>query len=375
MNVMMQRRLAVVGMFFVLFQAAALRGQSRHEIRMPDIMGYTTLKCDLHMHTVFSDGLVWPTVRVDEAWSEGLDVISITDHIEYQPHKQDIPTNHNRPYEIARRRARERDILLIRGAEITRDTPPGHFNAIFLKDVDPLDTEDLLDCMAAAGEQGAFIWWDHPGWKPARKGWLDIHTTLYEKKYMRGIEVVNGRTYDPEAHEWALQKNLTFLGNSDIHAPMTLEQTTPAEHRPMTLVFAKERTIPAVKDALVAGRTAVWHQDQLIGRAKYLDAIFDEATRVRDIQYGPDNVVRFAVENNCDVALDLERLGSIGPRELMIPPHSKALLKIKVPSTEAPTKLSYTARNFVVAPNKGLPVSFMIAGRLTINVNLEAARN
>jgi len=375
MNVMMQRRLAVVGMFFVLFQAAALRGQSRHEIRMPDIMGYTTLKCDLHMHTVFSDGLVWPTVRVDEAWSEGLDVISITDHIEYQPHKQDIPTNHNRPYEIARRRARERDILLIRGAEITRDTPPGHFNAIFLKDVDPLDTEDLLDCMAAADKQGAFIWWNHPGWKPDRKGWLDIHTTLYEKKYMRGIEVVNGRTYDPEAHEWALQKNLTFLGNSDIHAPMTLEQTTPAEHRPMTLVFAKERTIPAVKDALVAGRTAVWHQDQLIGRAKYLDAIFDEATRVRDIQYGPDNVVRFAVENNCDVALDLERLGSIGPRELMIPPHSKALLKIKVPSTEAPTKLSYTARNFVVAPNKGLPVSFMIAGRLTINVNLEAARN
>lgn len=229
--------------------------------------------------------------------------------------------------------------------------------------------------MAAADKQGAFIWWNHPGWKPDRKGWLDIHTTLYEKKYMRGIEVVNGRTYDPEAHEWALQKNLTFLGNSDIHAPMTLEQTTPAEHRPMTLVFAKERTIPAVKDALVAGRTAVWHQDQLIGRAKYLDAIFDEATRVRDIQYGPDNVVRFAVENNCDVALDLERLGSIGPRELMIPPHSKALLKIKVPSTEAPTKLSYTARNFVVAPNKGLPVSFMIAGRLTINVNLEAARN
>jgi len=375
MNVMMRRRLAVVGVFFVLFLATALQGQSRHEIRMPDIMGYTTLKCDLHMHTVFSDGLVWPTVRVDEAWSEGLDVISITDHIEYQPHKEDIPTNHNRPYEIALRRAEERGILLIRGAEITRDTPPGHFNAIFLQDVDPLDTEDLLDCMAAADKQGAFIWWNHPGWKPDRKGWLAIHTTLYEKKYMRGIEVVNGRTYDPEAHEWALEKNLTFLGNSDIHAPMTLEQTTPAEHRPMTLVFAKERTIPAVKDALVAGRTAVWYEGQLIGKAQYLDAIFDEAARIRDIQYGRDNVVRFAVENTCDVALDLERLGSVGPRELMIPPHSKALLKIKVASTEAPTKLSYTARNFVVAPNKGLPVSFMIAGRLTINVNMKAVQN
>jgi len=375
MNVMMQRRCAVVGVFFVLFQAAVVCGQARREIRMPDIMGYTTLKCDLHMHTVFSDGLVWPTVRVDEAWREGLDVISITDHIEYQPHKKDIPTNHNRPYEIALRRAQERDILLIRGAEITRDTPPGHFNAIFLKDVDPLDTKDLLDCMAAADKQGAFIFWNHPGWKPEHKGWFEIHTTLYEKKYMRGIEVVNGRTYYPEAHEWALQKNLTFLANSDIHAPMTLEQSTPEEHRPMTLVFAKEKSVAAVKDAIVAGRTAVWYEDQLIGKAQYLDAIFQEAADIKDIRYGKDNVIRFAVENTCDVALDLERTGSLGPRELMIPPNSKALLKVKVASTESPTKLSYTARNFVVAPNKGLPVSFMIAGRLTIEVNLEASRN
>ena len=64
---------------------------------------------------------------------EGLDAISIIDHIEYQPHKQDVPTNHNRPYEIAVRRAQEKNILLVKGAEITRDTPPGYFNAIFLE--------------------------------------------------------------------------------------------------------------------------------------------------------------------------------------------------------------------------------------------------
>jgi len=105
--------------------------QVRHEIAFPDLPGYVTLKCDFHMHTVFSDGLVWPTVRVDEAYRTGLDAIALSDHIEYQPHKDDIPTNHNRPYEIALGRAKELGVLLIRGVEITRDTPPGHFNAIF----------------------------------------------------------------------------------------------------------------------------------------------------------------------------------------------------------------------------------------------------
>jgi hypothetical protein len=374
MDATKQRRFALAGALIVIVQAAGVWGQVRHEIRMPDIAGYTTLKCDLHMHTVFSDGLVWPTVRVEEAWREGLDVISITDHIEYQPHKDDIPTNHNRPYEIARRLAEERGILLIRGAEITRDTPPGHFNAIFLEDVNPLDTEDLLDCVAAADKQGAFIFWNHPGWKPDRKGWFEIHTTLYEKKYLRGIEVVNGRTYYPEAHEWALEKDLTFMGTSDIHQPATLERSSPEEHRSMTLVFAKERTVPAVKDAIEAGRTAIWYQYQLIGRKKYLEALFEGATQIENIQYGSNNVIRFALANNCDVPLDLERAGSFGPKELLVPPGSQALLRVKVPSTETPTKLSYIARNFVVAPQKGLPVNFMIAGQLTVNVDLEQSR-
>lgn len=37
-------------------------GQSK-KISIPDIPGYQTLKGDFHMHTVFSDGHVWPTFR------------------------------------------------------------------------------------------------------------------------------------------------------------------------------------------------------------------------------------------------------------------------------------------------------------------------
>ena len=60
----------------------------RTEIAIPGFDGYETLKCDFHTHTVFSDGAVWPSIRVTEAWQEGLDAIAMTDHIEYRPRKE-----------------------------------------------------------------------------------------------------------------------------------------------------------------------------------------------------------------------------------------------------------------------------------------------
>ena len=104
----------------------------RSEVHFPDIPGYVTLKCDFHMHTVFSDGQVWPTVRVEEAWRQGLDAIAITDHIEYKPYKDDVSTNYSRSYELAKASAESLNLILIKAAEITRGEPPGHLNALFL---------------------------------------------------------------------------------------------------------------------------------------------------------------------------------------------------------------------------------------------------
>ena len=89
-------------LFFALGQLVI--AQTRKEINIPNILGYQTLKCDFHMHTVFSDVQVWPTIRVYEAWRDGLDVIAITDHINYRlPKLKDSGYlevgNHNAPYE------------------------------------------------------------------------------------------------------------------------------------------------------------------------------------------------------------------------------------------------------------------------------------
>lgn len=326
------------------------------KINFPDILGYKTLKCDLHMHTVFSDGQVWPTTRVDEAAREGLDAIAITDHIEYQPHKEDVPTNHGRSNEIARGSARKRRILFPNAAEITRDTPPGHFNALFLQDINALDTEEFLDAVKAANDQNAFVFWAHPDWKPEHKGWFDVHDTLYENKWVHGIEVANGDGYHLNGHKWGLEKNLTMLGASDMHAPSLIGETTPENHRTMTLVFAKEATPEALKEALVKGRTAVWYKDQLIAGEDFLHAIFVAAVKVTDVHRRGDRKIFLEIANYCDLNIKLQRTGMVGPEEFLLPAMDKTTMKIRVQNGVRNIALSYVASNMLVAPGKGLPV-------------------
>lgn len=128
------------------------------------------LTADLHTHSVFSDGHVWPSIRVEEADRDGLDALAFTEHLEHQPRKADIPhPDRNRSYQVAIKEAANRQIgavMLINGAEITRGMPPGHVNAVFLQDANKVLTDDPADAIRAANDQGAFVFWNHPNWLP-----------------------------------------------------------------------------------------------------------------------------------------------------------------------------------------------------------------
>jgi len=115
------------------------RPTTDREIHFPDVEGYQTLVVDLHTHSVFSDGHVWPTIRIAEAERDGLDGIAITEHLEWQPHILDIPhPDRNRSFEEATLAAKNLDLLVIPGIEITRNDQPGHMNAVFVKDANEL---------------------------------------------------------------------------------------------------------------------------------------------------------------------------------------------------------------------------------------------
>jgi 3',5'-nucleoside bisphosphate phosphatase len=107
------KRLVII-VLVLTFSISAIFSQ-RKIVYVPDLPGYVTLKCDFHMHTVFSDGDVWPTVRIDEALRDGLDAIAITDHLEYTPKKDFVPLDFNAGWKIGEKYARERNITLVHG--------------------------------------------------------------------------------------------------------------------------------------------------------------------------------------------------------------------------------------------------------------------
>jgi predicted metal-dependent phosphoesterase TrpH len=298
--------------------------RARTVVNLPDVPGFLTLKCDFHIHTVFSDGSVWPSVRSEEAWREGLDAIAITDHIEYQPHKADLSTNHNRSYEIARGSGNDLDVIVIRGSEITRKMPPGHLNAIYLTNSALLVTDTWQQAAAAARQQGAFIFWNHPGWESQTTNglvlWYPEHTWLQEQDQLHGIEVVNGRDYYPEAHRWAMEKKLTMFSNSDIHAPLNLDFHVHAgDHRPLTLVFATTRTAEAIKEALFARRTAVYSGEKLIGDEQFLKPLFERSIRFNKTSTSLKGKGReyLQIANHSDITYELERVAEV--EELQTP--------------------------------------------------------
>ncbi len=349
---------------------------ARKEINLPDIPGYLTLKCDFHIHTVFSDGSVWPTVRVNEAWQEGLDAIAITEHIEHRPHSKDVLADHNRSYEIAKPAADSKGLLLIRGAEITRGMPPGHFNVFFIKNANLLERENVLDALKEAREQGAFILWNHPGWKaqqPDTTKWFDIHTQLYDNDLMHGLEIYNFDEYYPIVFEWALKKGLTILSNSDVHEPIDVNFDVVNSHRPLTLVFAKEKTNTSLKEALFAGRTAGYFGNSIVGAAKFLKPLFSASLEILTSRLfiGNHETKYIQVHNNADIDFVLEAsrpsVGIDFPRSVILKANRTVMLEVTGNSNEVKNmkqvKLYYKVKNMLVAPEKPLEVEITIDNR------------
>ena len=250
--------------------------QERLNIRIPDILGYKVLKCDFHTHTVFSDGNVWPQVRVNEAWAHGLDALSITDHIEYLPHKEYIKGgDFNSSYLLAKPTADNLGIILIKGAEITRQQADlGHFNALFIQDANKLQVEDPEGAIDAALAQKAFILWNHPGWSTDSCYIRPFQEKLFKGKKIHGIEVFNGSEYYPYVVQWCADKNLPFFSNTDVHGLLESDWNLTDHFRNMTLVLVKEHSEAGIREALFAGRTLAYFANELAGKPEYLKALF-----------------------------------------------------------------------------------------------------
>ena len=72
------------------------------------------------------------------------------------------------------------------------------------------------------------------------------------------------------------------------------------------------------------------------------------------------NVVWVEIENVSDVDVRLER--KPGTPWITLPARATSLVKIPTTTPSEPMELSCTATNFLIGPEKGLPVTLRIAG-------------
>ena len=375
----------------------------------PDTKEYLTISTDLHTHSVFSDGHVWPNIRVAEARKDNIDVLAITEHLEYQPHIMHIPhENRNSAYIEAKRSASGTDLIVINGSEITREMPPGHINAIFVKDANKLykfdqkllpEAKELiqeraqgaelpeeqmqvienyalgnlyppLEALKEAKNQGAFVFWNHPMWGSQASDGIarldEMHKEFITKDLLHGIEIVNTGTYSEEAFNIALDNNLALIGTSDVHDLIEWDYDAHNnEHRPVTLVFAKERNEASIKEALFDRRTVVVFKDRLIGKSEYLLPLLESIISISSNGYRKGTqILKIEILNNSSANMVLENLSEFNFADsddlISIPKNGKVTLQVKTLEVLNNLDLKFRILNALTAPMQNPVIAFEI---------------
>ena len=385
-------RLIIFFLFNITLYAQTEKKYER-KLFFPDLDNYKTLLTDFHQHTVFSDGLVWPTIRVEEAVKDGLDAISLTDHLEYQPFSKDIPNpDRNRVYKVAKdftdrvNKTADKKLIIINGQEITRSMPPGHLNAIFLDDANKLlHPDDSLKGIEEANKQNAFVFWNHPAWPAQRSDGIakldEFHRYLIDNNLLHGIEVVNELYYSEEALDIALKHNLTIMGTSDIHGLIDWLFKVPDDnesenknlpgHRPITMVFAKSKDKKSIKEALFEGRTAVFYNEMLIGKEGNLKPLIEKCLVINNVnnlnlgysEDGESSIKKIEIENISDAPFFLKNLSDFtfetNSDIITIYPNTKQTIAVRTKGNSL-GELKFEVLNGIIAPKKYAKISLIV---------------
>lgn len=318
----------------------------RTEIILPKVKGYNCYKADFHTHTIYSDGRVSPKGRVIEAWMDGLDILAITDHYEARaneknffkvlaPYNEDgkptervyagayvmpengidpgVKADFNAIHEeaVAEQRYLGYPLLLIKGCEFGRNTnDKGHFNALFVKDLNSLYDFNLEESFRKVHKQGGIVIHNHPSYgRP--KGSTDKSEwdkMVYSEGLIDGVEVANGYNFYPRMVRRCVEEKLTMFGNTDEHRFTSYRFNRNGVYRTMTFVFAKELTEKAVKDAILKRRTIAYTGGTLIGEDMWLSEFLNEAVICQMVKEDTKKGNRtFMLTNTSSISFKLRR--------------------------------------------------------------------
>lgn len=305
----------------------------RKELILPKVNGYNIYKADLHTHTAFSDGSLMPKARVLEAFNDGMDIIAITDHVEYRTNEEkflqfargyfkDSPKakNHlihrqapdgdgimsdlNFSFKDAYKYGKRYGVMIIPGVEISRHPNQyGHFNALFIKDAntiyDPVPEESLRKAKA----QGALIIHNHPGWRRSTVERNEWHTMIYREGLIDGIEIINGYGSWPRLLSNCKEEGLFVAAGTDVHGVSTYQDY----FRTCTLIFAKECNEKEIRKAIEQGRTLAFGANNVMGDKKLLTDLFNASITATIIQEEKDGKRVLMLTNTSSIPYHIRR--------------------------------------------------------------------
>ena len=236
------------------------------------------LKLDLHIHSERSpDGCMTLPEIVERAKAAGLDGAAVCDHDRVL---EEVPES--------------ADFLLIPGVEVS--TEYGHLLGLFVRE--PVETRRFAEAVERIRGQGGIAVLAHPFEHSRDAGRLVPIVPLLD-----GVEVWNSRAdrkipdANARAAAFAREHGLRRFAGSDAHVPREIG-------RGVTAVETEDRTLDAVKAALLDGKTAV---SGCRSRAWY--AARSQLTKRRKTGAGPLSYVKWAAFAARCCAQDLIRKG------------------------------------------------------------------
>ena len=131
-----------------------------------------------------------------------------------------------------------------------------------------------------------------------------------------------------------------MISNSDMHGSIaSLHENFEAEHRPMTIVFAKERSSAGIKEALFAGRTVAWYGNKVIGKETFLKSLAAESLELEAIHYKNDKSEYRKLVNHSAFHFYLK----INGKDLHLKPGSEMIITGSVEDKD----YQFTLKNFI----------------------------
>ncbi len=216
-----------------------------------------------------------------------------------------------------------------------------------------------MDVFREAKRQDAFVFWNHPHWTAQQPNGVvvpdQMHLDLFEEGLINGVEVFNGTSYSDEALQLALDHNLTLMGNSDIHGLIDYQYNVVDKgHRPVTLVYAEEKTAKGIKKALQQRQTAVWFDNTLVGNENFLAPMIRHSIQASRKGKGP--VPTVILENRSDADYIFENLSGYTLHNkastFIVKAHERTMIQVKTVDTKDSFKLRFAVLNAFTAPDK-----------------------